>query len=369
MEPDKRRFVRKRTNQLLYAELGPDNGSILLNLCEEGCSFQSIAPVRDARVRFTVSVGDGCKLEGDGQMIWSDTAKRTGGLRFLNPSRELQEQVREWMGQTLVTADGRVDPAAMDSQAKRRRKELREEARAAARVARKEGAKKTTRTEADAKLGGQTPRMSAAETNAAAVQVVSHAWAAHDSTSQVKPAGTWRGVVRIVLAALLLIVLIVYRRDLGHLLMSFGSSIAGEEQKAKTGAPPAEVQAVPEQAGADVKPAALSEGKDSSSESDTAADAGPVSKEQIAPSTNVPTVPAKRNTSQQTSASDDVSSLWTSVENGDTRAEVLLANRYLRGEGVPQSCAQARVLLEAAVKRGSMEAQQKLDELIKGGCP
>jgi TPR repeat protein len=365
MEPDKRRFVRKRTDQLLYAELGPDNGSILLNLCEEGCGFQSIAPVRDARVRFTVSVGDGCKLEGDGQMIWSDTAKRTGGLRFLNPSRELQEQVREWMGQTLVTADGRVDPAAMDSQAKRRRKELREEARAAAKVARIEGAKKTTRTEADAKLGGQTPRMSAAETNAAAVQVVSNAWA---STSQVKPAGTWRGVVSIVLAALLLIVLIVYRRDLGHLLMSFGSSIAGEEQKAKTGAPPAEVQAVPEQAGAQTKPVALSEGKDSSSESDTGADAGPVSKEQIAPSTNVPTVPAKRNASQQTSASD-VSSLWTSVENGDTRAEVLLANRYLRGEGVPQSCAQARVLLEAAVKRGSAEAQQKLDELVQGGCP
>ena len=151
--------------------------------------------------------------------------------------------------------------------------------------------------------------------------------------------------------------------------MSFGSSIAGEEQKARTGAPAAEVQAAHEQAGADVKPAALSDGKNSSGESLAEGDAGPASKEQITPSTNVPTVPAKRNASQQTSASDDVSSLWTSVENGDTRAEVLLANRYLRGEGVPQSCAQARVLLEAAVKRGSMEAQQKLDELIQGGCP
>jgi hypothetical protein len=27
------------------------------------------------------------------------------------------------------------------------------------------------------------------------------------------------------------------------------------------------------------------------------------------------------------------------------------------------------VLLEAAVKRGSAEAQQKLDELAQGGCP
>ena len=43
--------------------------------------------------------------------------------------------------------------------------------------------------------------------------------------------------------------------------------------------------------------------------------------------------------------------------------------RYVRGEGVPQSCAQARVLLEAAVKRGSGDAKQKLDELPQAGCP
>jgi TPR repeat protein len=64
-----------------------------------------------------------------------------------------------------------------------------------------------------------------------------------------------------------------------------------------------------------------------------------------------------------------VPSLWTSVENGDTHAEVALAGKYVRGDGVPQSCAQARVLLEAAVKRGSAEAKQKLDELGRAGCP
>jgi TPR repeat protein len=56
------------------------------------------------------------------------------------------------------------------------------------------------------------------------------------------------------------------------------------------------------------------------------------------------------------------------VESGDTRAELTLADRYLRGEGVTQSCAQARVLLEAAAKRGNSEAQRKLDELPQAGC-
>src|SRR6267154_5558254 len=143
MEPDKsdkRRLVRKRTDQLLYAEFGPDNGSILLNLSEEGCSFQSLAPVRGDQVRFSVSVGDGHKLEGDGQMVWSDTGKKTGGVRFLNPSHELRKQVRTWLDQALVTTEGKLDPAAVESEAKRRRKKLREDAKAEAERAQREGA-------------------------------------------------------------------------------------------------------------------------------------------------------------------------------------------------------------------------------------
>jgi len=374
MEPDKRRFVRKRTDQLLYAELGPDNGGILLNLCEEGCSFQSIAPVRGEQVRFAVSVGDGWKLEGEGRMVWSDATKKTGGLRFLNPSQELQEQVREWLKETLVTVDGKLDPGATDSEAKRRRKKLRQEARVAAKLAQKPGAVQSAKTEARVGSEGQALKTSAPEASTAAIQLTSSAGVAGGSTSRPaygKPVGTWRGVSVIAVVAALFMAMVSYRRDLGHLLMLFGSSIAGEEQKAveqkaRTVAP-AEVQPVPEQTGTEAKPAALSDRKETSKEGVDEAET--VSNEHIATSTNAPAVPAKRSAAQQAGTSEGVSSLWASVENGDTRAEVALANRYLRGEGVPQSCAQARVLLEAAVKRGSAEAQQKLDELAQGGCP
>jgi TPR repeat protein len=67
-------------------------------------------------------------------------------------------------------------------------------------------------------------------------------------------------------------------------------------------------------------------------------------------------------------STDDVPTLWTLVEGGDTRAELTLADRYILGAGVTQSCAQARVLLEAALKRGSDEAKRKLDELPQAGC-
>src|ERR1700756_2434067 len=238
MEPEKRRFVRKRTDQLLYAEFGPDNGSILLNLCEEGCSFQSIAPVRDEQLRISFSVGDGKKLEGDGQMVWSDTSKKTGGLRFLNPSARLREQVREWLEETVVTADGKLDRDAVCSKAKRRRKKLREEARAEAELAWKGGALKAEKNTWTAPTESQTPMMQTPETESA------H-WLSFNPADESAKLGygnsTRRGVATILLISALLVALTTYRRELGHLVMSFGSSIAGEEQKSPV-APPTEAQ-------------------------------------------------------------------------------------------------------------------------------
>jgi hypothetical protein len=366
MEPDKRRFVRKRTDQLLYAEFGPENGSILLNLSEEGCSFQSMAPVCEEQLRFSVSVGDGRKLEGDGQMVWSDTAKKIGGLRFVNPSQELREQVREWLEATLVTADGKLDPAAVESKAKRRRKKLREKARAQAKLAWKEGAPRGAKTEQTARTDLEAAAISAAETLGA--HPISIAAADEGSASRLEYghfAGAWRGVGTIAFAAILLMALIAYRRELGHLVMSLGSSIAGEEQKGGAAAP-VEVHPVPNNVPSEDKPVAMSDGHDTPN--GNGAEAVPTSDVLTGPA-DAPTGPAKQVSAQQEGVVEDVPSLWASVVNGDTRAEVTLASRYVRGDGVPQSCAQARVLLEAAVKRGSPEAKQKLDELGQEGCP
>jgi len=65
---------------------------------------------------------------------------------------------------------------------------------------------------------------------------------------------------------------------------------------------------------------------------------------------------------------EDVPSLWIAVENGDTTAEILLANRYAAGEGVEKNCEQARVLLQAAVKHGNTAAAKRLTQLTEAGC-
>jgi hypothetical protein len=51
--------------------------------------------VRDEQVHFSVSVGDGRKLEGEGQIVWSDATKKTGGLLFLNPSQQKLDELAQ----------------------------------------------------------------------------------------------------------------------------------------------------------------------------------------------------------------------------------------------------------------------------------
>lgn len=54
---------------------------------------------------------------------------------------------------------------------------------------------------------------------------------------------------------------------------------------------------------------------------------------------------------------------WRSLEAGYTNAALPLANLYLEGNGVSRSCAQARILLDAAAQKNNAQAIQKLAQL------
>src|SRR4029077_9544867 len=61
--------------------------------------------------------------------------------------------------------------------------------------------------------------------------------------------------------------------------------------------------------------------------------------------------------------------LWSAVEAGNVQAALTLADLYLRGDGVPLNCDQARILLLVASKKGSSQATKELRELDTTGCP
>jgi hypothetical protein len=60
--------------------------------------------------------------------------------------------------------------------------------------------------------------------------------------------------------------------------------------------------------------------------------------------------------------------LWKAVGKGNPAATVTLSDLLLRGDGVPKNCGQAQVLLDAAAKKGSKTAAERLTNLQAFGC-
>jgi hypothetical protein len=84
------------------------------------------------------------------------------------------------------------------------------------------------------------------------------------------------------------------------------------------------------------------------------------------------TVAVKLGTTTQateTAKEDDPSQLWNAVGRGSVRAEVALADLYLKGESVPQNCEQAHMLLLAASMKGSKFADDFLKSRYAERCP
>jgi hypothetical protein len=60
--------------------------------------------------------------------------------------------------------------------------------------------------------------------------------------------------------------------------------------------------------------------------------------------------------------------LWKAVGKGNATATLALSDLYLRGDGVPKNCDQARLLLDAAARKGVRTAAERLRNLQAFGC-
>jgi hypothetical protein len=88
----------KKTQQLVYVELGPHNGGMVLGICEEGFSFRAVAPVKtDGPVNFAFALDGNRRLQGTGEIAWSEEDGKTGGLKFSNVSPQFRESLRFWL--------------------------------------------------------------------------------------------------------------------------------------------------------------------------------------------------------------------------------------------------------------------------------
>jgi len=205
-----------------------------------------------------------------------------------------------------------------------------------------------------------------------------------------------KAIIGLVLAIICFALVLSFRREVGQALIRFGQILVREEAKPSVPKPtsPVSVAATPEDdsyppVAVPSKPAISQPSQPDSAASpdsmtnNTAMTSNTAASDAV---TKVPEAPAAaaggngqrefeqarnilKGNHRKRDLPNAVSLLWSSVERGYVSAEVTLADLYARGDGVEKSCTQARVLLEAAVRKGSPEARRRLSLLKQQGCP
>ena len=95
---ERRQSPRKRFEHLLYVEIEPGNGGMVLNFSEHGFGFRAVKRVRPKEeVKFAFNLADQRRLEGRGRLEWADKEGRVAGLQFTDVSEEFRSEMRNWL--------------------------------------------------------------------------------------------------------------------------------------------------------------------------------------------------------------------------------------------------------------------------------
>jgi hypothetical protein len=471
----------RKPHQLVYVELGPFNGGMVLGICDLGLTFRAVAPLKsDGPINFTFALDGKTRLQGVGEIAWTEEDGKTGGLKFTTVPPQFRESLRAWLQQDDVSpknAGREYTPASalpLDSMEKIKSsiREGKTEAIRASVLRTEENlveklveehrspvspapvqqipenqivssepdrhppeavssqlshsseilpASDSTFALSNFRLPSASPSSLPPQEPAATAPPSSESQPTFDpapvaleltpygqSIASTDPPPSFEqdvypqhfptepprlnraaaaSIVALALAVILGALVLNFRREVGETLIRLGQQLAGEQQPQPSTSQPASQPPVNTVASNDpanaVSPA--------SSTPDAATVQTPVISPQSAPASSFPvqkleSLPTPedggsgqkefdlaknilKGNRRQREIPAAVALLWIGVRKGYIPAEVTLADLYARGDGVSQSCPQARVLLQAAVQKGSPEGRRRLDLLNQQGCP
>jgi hypothetical protein len=97
-----RQSPRKRFENLLYVEVEPGNGGMVLNLSEHGFGFRAVKRVRaKTDVKFAFNLDEKRRVGGNGRIEWSDKEGRVAGVQFTDVSDEFLGEMQNWMANAV----------------------------------------------------------------------------------------------------------------------------------------------------------------------------------------------------------------------------------------------------------------------------
>jgi hypothetical protein len=369
---ERRQTPRTKLSEIAYIGMGPENGGLVLDVSDGGLSFHSVAPVQPSdTIRFLLSIEGQTRIEGSGEVVWTNEMRTVCGLKFIALSGDAREFLNHWTIKSPKPVGTSENPSPPVS---------------------------TVAPESEGPLPNFTSPSDANTPPLFAIAPLNET-----GSSEAPGRSIWREPIFSWIAfGFLAAALTVTAYNYG---VHVGKSQAGSVAQAVSNPTPQKETQVPPPA-PDSAPAVASEtpsvpniqssapsldisaGKGGLVNTSKTIDATDSSLQSHA--VNAPNAPAPAAHSEQASeaghsqlaaalaylngengprdASKAAKQLWAAVGNGNSDAEVILAGLYAKGDGVAKNCEQARVLLKAAMKSGNAQAKAKLAELNAHGC-
>ncbi len=127
---ERRRKYRKRPLTLVYVELAATNGGMMRDLSEEGFALRAMMPLRAGeKTPFSFSLNEFARIEGEGEILWTEENGRVAGIRFGQISTLARTQIHDWLSGTLASRKDSDVPAKLETPQAPTLEELREELR------------------------------------------------------------------------------------------------------------------------------------------------------------------------------------------------------------------------------------------------
>ncbi len=378
---DRRQTPRTKLVEIAYIGMGPENGGLVLDVSDGGLSFHSVAPVQPSEtVRFLLSLRGHSRIEGAGEVVWTNKSGTVCGLRFTSLSSGAREHIYSWVNQppkpAVVPKKFPAPPAPVVP--------------AASPVIRSEAspvfaipplARPALSTPETRKLWKEPLLLwTAYGIVAAALAVAAYTLGVRVGRSQIHATARPAAQIAAPPAA-----------------PSAAPSAVNVEQPAETPsfptapAPTASAGTDDRSAPSDASAAPASAPpaqKVTLQNASKTEDVSPAADQHTAAEDKSAPTPDERAELQLEAGKSELAAaqsylngangardsakaarlLWAAVANGNSTAEVVLADLYVRGDGVAKNCEQGQILLKAAAKNGNADAGEKLKELDDKGC-
>ena len=373
MKPERRCTKRERPEELSYIQFEPEGGGIVVNASEQGLAFHAAAALRQTGpIQLCVSPNPMQQIKLTAEIVWIDETKKSGGVRFTELTAEARNQVLRWLSQTS-------EPLGQTKKFTAPSHTLVEETGPGARPENqtRELLSSIPYNAMPVGLDSATPLVRRVPSIRATGPLLAP-FSREVQVSVLHPR-LLRGLTTTLLILVFLFLPVYFirnlRQEIGDTLVRIGEKLKGnhDPQFDASSSKPAQISSPSSVTPSSVaNPTPGTSAKQALDQSDQVASAQTA--QRAVNSADFPLVDRQNSPKSvalaraRKSRSALARQLWSALDAGDSSAEVPLAQLYLTGDGVPRSCDQARVLLSAASKKGSIEALRQLQQLKKNTC-